>query len=163
MSESHQEHDTVSAIQQLQDEYPFATALLIYCLIERRLKYFIYSETKKTQSKLKSSFLQPFKGKTDNELLEYLTDIYLRDIGKGFNSVSEKEEIVEIGRRSNGYMHSNFLISPAPSQNKEDRHMEHKEKLRQALKDLKNVFDIIEDDYEIAIDETKNTWEFRPR
>ena len=41
--------------------------------------------------------------------------------------------------------------------------MEHKEKLRQALKDLKNIFDVIEDDYEIAIDETKNTWEFRPR
>jgi hypothetical protein len=75
----------------------------------------------------------------------------------------EKDEILEIGRRRNEYMHSNFLISPPPSQNKDDRHMGHKEKLRQALKDLKSIFDIIEDDYAIAIDATKDTWEFRPR
>jgi hypothetical protein len=73
MSEPHQEHDTVSAIQKLQYEYPFATALLIYCLIERRLKYFVFGETKKARSKLKPRFLQRFKGKTNDELLESLT------------------------------------------------------------------------------------------
>jgi len=163
MSEPHREHDTLKAIQNLQNEYPFATGLLIYCLIERMLKYFIRDEIKKAPSRLEENFCEKNKHKKDRALRKRLIRLTLESIVYKFKYKNDKEILKEIAERRNNYMHSNDLLEPVVEKNPKKRGEYHKKDLQQAIKDLKSIFDLLKEDYEIVIDHNGNLGDFRSR
>jgi hypothetical protein len=159
VTESHREreYNTLEAIKSLQDKYPFATGLLIYCLIERMLKYFIISEIDNTQSILKVEFRHALKNSRDKgeEELRRRLELTLEKIEQKFDKNSAqkiKYFIKEIAGRRNDYMHSNLLFPPKVEIDKEKRSDKHKIMLLQSIEDLKCTFDLLGDKYKVVTD-----------
>lgn len=163
MTTRHREHDTVEAIQALQNDYPFATGLLIYCLIERMLKYFIIDEIYKPEPELKGKFCKKLKGLDANELQKKLISYTIKVIAGNFNKKCYQIIFKDIEKRRNDYMHSNDLLPPDVKTEKEKRSREHKTDLQRAIDDLKITLKILEDGYEIIIDCDKKIGDFRQR
>jgi hypothetical protein len=159
VTESHREreYNTLEAIKSLQDKYPFATGLLIYCLIERMLKYFIISEIDNTQSILKVEFRHALKNSRDKgeEELRRRLELTLEKIEQKFDKNSAqkiKYFIKEIAGRRNDYMHSNLLFPLKVEIDKEKRSDKHKIMLLQSIEDLKCTFDLLGDKYKVVTD-----------
>jgi len=155
MSERHREQDTLGAIQQLQYKYPFATALLIYCLIERMVKYFVIKERMNSRPILDKSWCLSLRSMSDIDLNEELTERNLTfgRLAHKFNSKAYKRTFKGIARRRNKYMHSKDLFPPFVNLKAEKRSKIHKADLLKAIKDLKTTLIKLKDIYELEIDQ----------
>jgi hypothetical protein len=155
MSARHQEHDTLDAIQELQDKYPFATALLIYCLIERIVKYFVIKERINPRPILDKSWCLSLKGMNDDDLYEHLinTNITFGRLARKFNSKVNRRTFKGIADRRNKYMHSKDLFPPLVNINTEKRSKIHKADLLKAIKDLKTTLNRLKDTHELEVDQ----------
>src|SRR5262249_46616221 len=150
----------LNAIQNLQNTYPFATGLLIYCLIERMLKSFIRNEVKKDHPKLDKDFCDKLKHKKDNAVRKQLIRLNIARIAHKFTDANDKKILKEISGRRDKYMHSDDLLEPVVEKDQEKRSEIHKKYLQQAVKDLKDTFDILEEDYEVIIGHDGNICDF---
>lgn len=169
MSEPHREHDTLEAIKRLQSKYPFATGLLIYCLIERMLKCFAIQEIDNAQSILCAKFRYSLREKRDKgqkQLLTRLKDLGINEIALKFDKTKAEKEaefFKSVSNRRNDYMHSNNLFPPKVKIDKKERSAEHKEHLHKAIQDLQLTFNYLRDEYEIIIDNNENFCELRQK
>jgi len=165
MAESHREREshTLKAIQSLQDAYPFATGLLIYCLIERMLKNFIINEIDNDRSVLENKFHKKLKNIPKEHKGKLRKQIMLT-VGQMKNKFDKNQKeghdlidfIKDIEKRRNVYMHSKDLFEPIIKGDYEERSKDQQRDTRKAVEDLKRAFDILGDKYELMIGSEEN-------
>ena len=165
MSGRHQEHDTLDAIQELQNKYPFAAALLIYCLIERMIKYFVIKERMKLRRILDKSWCLSLRCISDIDLYKELTkpNLTFGSLARKFNSEVNKKTFIAMSVRRNKYMHSKDLFPPFVDINIEKRSKIHNADLLKAIKDLKTTLNRLKDTYELEIGQNGKICGFHPR
>jgi len=166
VAEPHPEQGTIEAIQQLQSAYPFATTLLIYCLIERRVKYLVIEERKQPHAVLLDArWHGELRRQSDTEFIASLTSGWmgLGFIARRFADATHKATLGTIAQRRNTYMHANDLFPPVVELDREQRSQLHKTELRQAIQDLQRTLDILQDPYHVTIDHAGKIRDFHPR
>lgn len=135
------EKNTINAINSLMKDYPFASSLLIYALIEQELKFFLlYQRPSYPPRRVDNSVTIP---KTNKQFSQFSSLPDSQFVRKCLHkcTLGTLERILRIKSRRisvrrNNLLHLNKYVQSEHKKNTEERIILDKDRLRKAVKDL---------------------------